>query len=268
VKVYLAVEEQYFDYADLGSPLAINVPLGITNNEDADLYFKALLESPPEGYSDYEKALGAVSAGSTKKALFTFSRDKPAAETVDELFLRLIAYTDPDYATPYGSLTAKIRLHLIDHDDPSWDIIDHDDFNDQTYQGWGACAGSPDFGLGTGYGISTNYDYWDDHYISGPYALFNYRGTSGSDYLGKDFSVPSGYKEAVLVLHIWRNTDRIAVKVGDKLLVPAGQGYPTGRWIRTCCSIPTGATTRAGIGGSLVSGDDRFWLDEVFCIAR
>ena len=264
MKVYLAVEEQYFDFADLGSPLAINVPLGITNNEDADLYFKALLESPPEGYSDYEKALGAVGAGSSKMALFTFSRDKPTAEAVEELFLRLIAYTDPDYTTPYGSLTAKIRLHLIDHNDPSWDVLVHNDFDNGKRQGWDIASGGPNFGLPGSNVIFYEVSGWSEHYISAPYGLGCGASSSADEnYVYKDFNVPASYREAILILHVWRSSDTIAVKAGDKYLIPSGHGYPIERWIRAVCAIPTGATTRVGL-----AGPKPFWLDEVFCIAR
>jgi len=267
LKVYLAVEEQYFDYADLGSPLAINVPLGITNNEDIELYFKALLESPPEGYSDYEKALGAVGAGSSKMALFSFSRDKPTAEAVEELFLRLIAYTDPDYTTPYGSLTAKIRLHLIDHNDPSWDVLVHDDFDDGTTQGWDLggpavlkASGSPTEYYAVDRGPDTT------HYISAPYAYSAWGHEQYAHYHYKDIEVGSGYKEAVFIVHIYckSGADYAVFKLGNKIIFDA-EWSPLDKWVRLALPLPTGQTTRA----AFQTQDGQYmWIDEVFALAR
>lgn len=257
----------YYDIEGLASPITINIPIGITNNETFTLYFRVLLVSPPAEYSNTSKDLGSLAAGASAFFIFDPTRTLPtltAGEFDEALTIRIEAYTDAGYTNLYGSADLATTIHFFDSLDPAWTMIYRDTFDDGSIEGWLSESGrtaDPTFGPAYGYDLHAN----DTHYISAPYALRN--GVS-SDYTNyKNYSV-GAYSKARIVIHYWLTSGKkIAIKIGDNLIIPGtiGNIMPKETWVRVAYALPVNATTKVRVQ---VNGSNACWLDEIRVIAK
>lgn len=193
---YYVDPDIYMDYNGLPDPFTVRIPIGITNSEEIDLYFKALLVSPPAGYTEYEVELGVVAAGASEYKTYTFKRALPTAKVTDALTLRLEAYKDAAYTDLYGYKDLNMNFYLFNRDDGT--LVDSDNFDGGTTEGW---AGDP-----------------------GPPAM--YPVVSGATFLTSPYGLKGRKSDTnyyMLFQSVWRN---------DVLLIPASVRPPTGNWYR------------------------------------
>ena len=252
---------------DLPDPFTFNLLLSITNNENQDLYFRATLVNPPAGYSNYTKNLGLISAGGSALKLYSLTRSKPAltdGEYTEALTVRVEAYTDSAYSNLYATKDIQVTVTYIDHKDPAFTVIDVDNFDDGTVEGWAqrdigenfthkrAGPGAPEVGSG--------------HYVSQPYALTtDVAYFESNNAVVKSFNVPSGYTKAYLVMHFWSNGDwgiRIVNSQGKKLVKPSTL-LNDQKWYRVAVKLPTGESTTVQL-----QGETRWYVDEIYVIAK
>jgi len=255
----------YYDIEGLAAPITVNIPVGITNNEAFDLYFRILIKNPPAAWSNTSKDLGAISAGASAFKVFDPTRDLPTltdGEFDETLTLRIEAYKDSGYTDLYGYAELETTIHFFDSLDAAWTMVDRDTFDDGTVEDWsyedGVTADPSTWGYGPVY-VS------DIHYISAPYGLRN--GSDPDKTLYKDYTV-GAYSKARIVIHYWLESGTaIAIKIGNKLIVPAAIGdiMPKGTWVRVAYALPVNATTRVRVQIN-TSGDG--WLDEIRVIAK
>jgi len=255
----------YIDTADLPDPFSINIPLCITNNESITLYFKAVLVNPPADYTVTEATLGSVGAGSSACFVATFRRYKPSlvdGEYQETVTLRVEAYTDDAYTDLYGYIDIDITIVFIDHTDPAWSVVDIDNFDQGSEEGWAITEKTIDAAFEDTCWIL---DIKSDHYISSPYSLGCDGEASPPRIIYKDFDL-SAYSKAFIVIHIYR-VDDFALAIGDQLVIPRAISrlLPSSKWIRLVHKLPTGTTVRVAFHFSLNSGNR---LDDIIVIAK
>lgn len=255
----------YFDVNGLPDPFTIEIPLGITNNENSTLYFKATLVSPSSDWSDYEQELGSVGSGATSSIIYTPKRAQPTltnGEYDETITLKIEAYTDDTYSTLYGSQTVDITIHFFDHSDSSWTVLYHDNFDDGTSQGW-SYGTLEIFAPGGSYGcVSPHAD--DDHYISSPYALRPKTSSEDRNAIYKNYSVGE-YNKAIMILHFY-STQRIAIRLQNsagKKLVKPDYMLNDGKWHRVAFALNVNDNNQIQI-----QGHSYIWIDEIWVIAK
>ena len=261
----------YFDVNDLPDPFTINIPLGITNNENSTLYFKATLVSPSSDWSDYDQQLGSVGSGASSYFIYTPKRAQPTltdGEYDETITLKIEAYTDDTYSTLYGSQTVDITIHFFDHGDSSWTVLYHDHFDDASKSGWKSGAGYiGEYKYGTP-------KIANSHYISAPYSLSN-TNDSGT-HAEKEYDVGS-YTKARIIFHVYipeksGNRADFYVKLGDKLIIPPAISHklPTNKWLRICADMPVNTTTKLWWGTNYAgwTTGEYIYFDEIWVIAK
>ena len=192
--------------------------LKITNNEGQDLYFqvKQNPDTPsPARYTVYTTNLGSVAHGSTAEftnwdgievtgANAPTSGDIPSGSTLEEtVHCRLEAYTDDAYTNSWGYVDFDIGFVWINSNDAGWTVVDKDNFDDGTEEGWTAFNHTSSFVA-------------SDFYRTAPYSLYCERRLLGStgqtvtwaDWLGfyKSFTI-GAVSRAFAVLYF--RTDKI-----------------------------------------------------------
>ena len=253
----------YFDVNDLPDPFTINIPLGITNNENSTLYFKATLVNPSSDWSDYDQQLGSVDSGASSYFIYTLKRAQPTltdGEYDETITLKIEAYTDDTYSTLYGSKTVDITIHFFDHSDPSWTVLYHDDFDDGTTQGWSSSSGTVE-----GYSHGS-IELTTDHYVSAPYSLSE---TSSIKYYAHKSYDIGNYTKARMIIHAYVISNAaFALMIGDKLVVEkrlAYHGIPKEKWVRLCFDMPVNTTVEVKWAASSAGS---VYFDEIFVIAK
>ena len=257
----------YFDVNGLPDPFSIEIPIGITNNENITLYFKATLVSPPADWSNYDQQLGSVDSGATSTFIYTPKRAQPTltnGEYDETITLKIQAYTDDTYSTLYGEQTVDLTVHFFDHEDSSWTVLYHDDFDDGTTQGWGSKS-AEDFTPLTGYGCSAPKTS-NTHYISSPYALYENRTSASTYVIYKTYSVGS-YTKARMVLHFYSKSGyyhgiRLVNSTGKKIIKP-DRLLDDGKWHRIAFALNVNDDNEIQ-----VQGNYNIWLDEIWVIAK
>jgi len=186
-------------------PLQMYIQLVIQNQEASGYYFRIeQYETPPAGWTIYPYDIGYIATDGT--LTFTYSeiyRSKPtsipAGELNETINLALKAYYDASYTNLYSQDNFTVSYHLIDRASPAWTVIEHNNFDDQTTQGWS----------GNGISVSTEY------YRSFRYSLRSY---SSEAKFQKTFSL-AGYTEVYLICAIKSN------RFPDIKIVIDGQTY-------------------------------------------
>jgi len=130
----------YMDYYGLSDPFTTRVPIGISNAEAIDLYFRSTLVAPPPEYTNYTTDLGLVAAGKSAFKVGTFDRSLPTVKVTDALTMRIEAYRDSAYTDFYGSQDLSFKYYLFDY--TTGTLVDYTDFDDGTLQAWSVVAGT------------------------------------------------------------------------------------------------------------------------------
>ena len=217
-------------FRNLSDPFTSRVPIAITNTWTATLYFRATLINPPPGYSNYTTYLGSVAQGASAYKIWEFDRAKPPARITDQLTIELRAYLDAAYTTPFGYADLACKYHLFDH--TILTLVDHDDFDDGTFQGW-TCVGCNSW---------TKFDLDGTVYLTAPYSTKMHRlGGAGAQtwHAKKTFTI-GAVTRAFVVFHVKPGVTpgdplrQTSVKVAGVLKVPYAAMPPSGKWFRLC----------------------------------
>ena len=199
-------------FRNLSDPFKSRVPIGITNTWTATLYFRATLIGAPPGYSNYEKYLGAIASGASVYKIWEFDRAKPAARITDDLLIELRAYTDAAYTQVFGYADLACKYHLFDHE--LLTLVDHDDFDDGTKQGW-ASYGAYGEGLD------------DTVYLTAPYSLGAWGLTNAAEY---------------------------RIFIANVVKQPAAARPPKDKWFRICLFLPVNSSPQVKIEDEYLPG--------------
>jgi len=271
----------YMDYYGLPNPFETRIPIQITNTENIKLWFKAKLSSYPTGYTVTEQKLGSVDAGSSGTFVYSgISRTKPTYPIDDSIVLRAEAYTDDTYATSYGNAYQDLPLtyELFDRTHSDYTIIDEDNFDNQTLEGWTI---NPE-------GRNAYYKFDDAVYLSSPFGLqIEQHGTGGAAwsygyrFMTKNFTIPAdSYTRAYLVIHYrYRGGtyDNVypAIWKGSTMYIPHRLlNIRRLNWIRIVLKLTVGGTETINfVNENLGSytGDypeEIFWVDDIFAVAK
>ncbi len=193
-RIVLALDpDSYQDIVSMPDPIIIGFGSKILNYTTATLWFT--IEGSGGGWSWASATeLGSIAPGSNKKFRVgaVATRAKPASATTDNVTLIFTAYSD-EYITEAGTYPVIVSYHWIDSD--AMALLDLDDFDDATLQGW---AQNGDWGS---FGLATNY------VLSSDYSAYAYRVCAYSSYnkpnacIYKSFAVPAA-DEAYLICNV------------------------------------------------------------------
>jgi len=277
VKISFYLESPcYQDIEGLSSPLTENFPIGVTNNETAAKYIRAQLVSPPAGWGSYDVQLGSVAAGTSTFLIFSPTRTTPtltAGEYEESLTLRISVYNDAGYSELYGSAELTFTMSFFDSTDPAWTVVDIDNFDDGTLEGWAmSTTGIIDESCPNSWASGAR----TEHFITSPYSL-GIPAQATRDHCYKDFTVGNVTK-ARLVVHAYLETyyyggflTMLALQRGSDLILPGGVSrvMPHDVWIRLSYSFPVNATTRLRYAVNYIDASTpRVWLDKIKIIRK
>lgn len=165
-------------------PLQMSIRLFIQNQEASGYYFRIEQHStPPIGWTIYPYNVGFIAIDDTLDFVYSgmyraLPSSIPAGELTETVNLDMKAYVDAAYTTLYSADNFTVTYHLIDRTSPSWTVIEHNNFDDHTNQGW--TPGS----------TTTQY-----------YRSFRYSLYSSSGYFTKTFNL-YGYSKVYLICPI------------------------------------------------------------------
>lgn len=212
------------DIYGLADPFDVNIPIFVTNTEDIDLYLRVYIKNPPSGWVTYSQDLGLIPANSSKDFVLNFQRNKPTlteGEYSESITLVFEFYTDSEYTNLYTSKEFTLTVLYVDHTDPSWTILDEDNFDLGNNEGFNNrsldCINNI---LGVSPHDPSDFKVTDKNYLSAPYSYgYPYCGYRGAYQTRKTYSLPSGIEKAFLTLHYYN-----------------GEGYIT--WIKAVVATP------------------------------
>jgi len=247
---------QYPDYYicinDLKSPLRMNIRLFIQNQEASGYYFKIeKYEEPLTGWSLYPYLIGYIDVDGTKDFVYSeIYRTKPssipAGRLTEKINLAVKAYYDADYTLLYSYANFTATFHLLDRTSPAWTIIDSDNFDDGTAQGWG------------GGSVTTQY-----------YRSFRYSyGVGGNGEFSKSFFVPNTYSESYLIFPIraasWSAYGETEILLNNVRYFSPDTTPGSNIWYQFAIPLPTMGSVSVIIRPHAYSA----FIDDVYVIAK
>ncbi len=253
--------ELYFDIANLEDPFTVITPIGISNNEDQILYFEVLVIGPPAGWAATPQQLGSVASHDSELFLFEPTRTTPvlaAGELDENITLRINAYTDAIYTILYATQTLAVTVHWFDHTDVAWTVIDHDNFDGGTLEGWVNLVEVIDVSFASSQWIG-GVRILSDAFITAPYSISLLT-------MQKQFDA-SAYSKARIIIHFKKGGGwQQAIKIGSDLILTGAVSLvlPDNEWIRMAYSFPVGASAYV----KMQSGGQPSHGDEIWVIAK
>lgn len=238
------------------NPLRMYLQLYLQNQEASGYYFMIdKYQTPPAGWTINPSFAGYIGVDGTMT--YTFSniyRDKPASitegELVETINLVVKAYYDSSYTNFYSQDNFTVTYHLIDRASAVWTVLEYDNFDDGTTQGWG----------GTGLSLSTTY------YRSFRYSLKgdSYYGTGYS----KSFTLVPPYTTGYLIAPIRASQiPDFSVSIDGQTVFKLDTGMSAGVWYQLTIPLHSGATS-VGIGMGNNGVSVQTWTDDVYVIAK
>jgi len=238
----------YMDYYGLSDPFTTRVPIGISNAEAIDLYFRSTLVAPPPEYTNYTTDLGLVAAGKSAFKVGTFDRSLPTAKVTDALTMRIEAYRDAAYTDFYGSQDLSFNYYLFDY--TTGTLVDYSDFDDATLQGWSV--------TGT-VGVTA------DLSLSPPYSARIHPAST----ISKSWSIGT-VTEAYFIMHLWEEdnaTPFVYVNDVSKLRSYDLWGRPPiNKWLRFVFILTPGQTNTVKIENKGDGWPNRLYVDDLYVV--
>lgn len=227
----------YMDVDKLSNPFEMSIPVGISNTEAFTLWFKITITGSPSGWSNYTDELGSITAGNNDIFLWTFERGIPslvAGENDEGRIVRILAYVDAGYTDLYASQDLGVTFHWFDSTDAAWTVLDLDNFDGGTTEGWAVETGKIDAGI-AGEGQPTLNA---GHFLSSPMGLLN--GSWGTDKSNYKYYNTTGYSKARIVWNIYCGSGAWALRIDADLVVSGAIGALLGynKWNRLAFSCP------------------------------
>lgn len=238
------------------SQLRMYLQLFLQNQEASGYYFMIdKYQTPPTGWTINPSFLGLIGVDGTMT--YTYSnifRDKPASitegELVETINLVVKAYYDSGYTNFYSQDNFTVTYHLIDRASAVWTVLEYDNFEDGTTEGWS----------GTGLSLSTSF------YRSFRYSLKgdSYYGTGYS----KTFTIVSPYVAGYLIAPIRSNLiPDFGVGIDGQTVFKLDTGMSANVWYQLTVPLHSGATS-VGISMGNNGNSAQTYMDDVYVIAK
>jgi hypothetical protein len=253
----------YLDINNLPNPVLFGITARYFNYDNVNLYFQITGSAP--GYTFGTVNLGSLASGANAYQNLDqlISRAKPSSsnltngELQETITLILNAYTDSGYSNLKWTYQRTVTVYFINSADPSFTLLELDNFDDGTVDGWTAQIISG--------ATSQSCAIASDYVLSAPYSLkTSNTGSEGSDCQTrtyKQFTIPNATK-AFAIFDI-RYSDisisgygtvygikNIQIRINGTSLIFLGQPFdtlgtdyvPVNRWIRIVVPIPVNVT--------------------------
>ena len=231
------------------NPLRMSIRLFIQNQEASAYYFRIEQHStPPAGWTIYPYNVGLIAIDGTLEFVYSemyraLPSSIPAGELIETVNLDMKAYVDAGYTSLYSADNFTVTYHMIDRMDPSWTVIEYNNFDDQTNQGW------------TPGQTTTQY-----------YRSFRYSLYSGSGYFTKTFNV-IGYSKAYLIcpIRMISTTPTPSILIDGTKYFQSEVSVPLNVWYSYTVPLPvypnpTPIVRIEGFGGA--------YMDDVYLIGQ
>lgn len=155
-------------------PLRMQIAFQIKNQEAQGYYVLIDGYSAPAGWSFDPYQIGYVSVDETKPFVYeNVTRIVPSTilqgRLTETITLVVKAYHNDTYTNLYSEDYVDVTFNLIDRTSESWTILYHDDFDDNTTQGWQSVGDGGQENSYCGHGISLTAS--PDYYRSFQYSL-------------------------------------------------------------------------------------------------
>ncbi len=149
--IYICVQDIYADQS-------LVLPFQMYNHENRTLYFTIEdngtdLTGQVADYVLAVEEMGSVGGSGELDDTWTYTitvdnipSSLGATENMDTIYLRVSSWEDSEYSVLYTRDNFVINIHYIDREDTGWTIVDEDNFDDGTAQGWSAEKGSQTMG--------------------------------------------------------------------------------------------------------------------------
>jgi len=222
--------------------LEMKVALRIENFENSSYYFTIEKHAPPpSGWDILNQTIGRINVDTIHDFIYTgLRRLKPAAipegRITESVELDVKAYYDSEYTSLYSKANFTIRFHLIDLTSPTWTVLDKDNFDNGTTEGW--------------YGYLRKYEYWRSY----PYAMRNHDGT-----LAKTFDISGQYNESYLIFAA-HGSGYYSIYFNNVKYFQNDYSVPS-TWVQIAIPLPLGASTTVKINANC-------YIDDVYVIAK
>ena len=166
--------------------------LQVWNKSPREVYIKALIEDPNSNWTFDDntttKQLGKVDGFNYENFYVNLKRAVPSTDVEDEQFtLKIEFYKDNSYSQKVDTLSKTITVNIIDFRNTAGWTTQIDDFDDCTAQGWSLSG----FTVSSSASVNPN----------GCSLTFTKTSSSGTAYIAKSISVPTGVQKATLVFY-------------------------------------------------------------------
>lgn len=282
--IYICVQDVYADQS-------LVLPFQMYNHENRALYFTiedngtdltgqvADYVLYPDNTETTVKKMGSVagSGGLDDSWTYTIAVDNipsslGATENMDTINLRISSWEDSEYSVLYTRDNFVINIHYIDREDIGWTVVDTDNFDDGTVQGWDCdkVRAIGDVTVTDTIYRSENYClYMSCHRISAPYGYLN-------PYKSITTSAETTSAYAILTMRVLGSGSGYGPDFGicfDDSLVAVVVSPPVGVWYQLVVPIPEDNTTtkfeiNEFIHATDGSYDEYGYIDDVYFIER
>ncbi len=121
---------------NLADPIPIDFTFKCTNTDDATIYVKCELVSPPAGWNGAAQQMGSLGIGIDDYFLCdAYTRDRPANLTEETIDFKISYYSDVGYANLITSETLEYEITFVDFNDVGFNVVDDDTF-EVDLEGW------------------------------------------------------------------------------------------------------------------------------------
>jgi len=244
------------------STLQMNIALHIQNFENNSYYFMITqYQTPPTGWSITPYYVGQINVDQGLDFVYSnLAREKPSSipqgEITETISLVVKAYYDSSYINLYSQDNFTVNFNFIDRLSTSWTIMQYNNFDDGTPQGW-TCQtyhGYPIWGWVQDWQIQSY-----NIYRSWPNSIH----TGDSNYLQKTFDTTGPFTESYLISAFYHNgAEDLTIYVNGSPAYKVDLARSGVTWYQYCIPLPLSRTVDVSI--NCFSGN----LDDVYLIAR
>ncbi len=277
--IYICVQDTYADQS-------LVLPFQMYNHENRTLYFTIEdngtdLTGQVADYALSTKEMGSVAGGGELDDTWTYTitvdnipGSLGATENMDTIYLRISSWEDSEYSVLYTRDNFVINIHYIDREDIGWTVVDTDNFDDETVQGWNAEKGSGDDTQTTASVTTTDTIYRSEQYSLYILAKIDFGGSgykiTACPYKNFTVSGTSAYLIASVRTQSWTQCT-FAIEEDDSQIARLVE-FPTNVWYQIVIPLtPDGNSHKVEIYdlvGQYNAGQNYAYMDDVYVIQR
>ena len=262
--------------------IPVRFPIRLENIYGQTMWFKLLIVNPPTGWTVTEAYLGSVSAYGSAWRLAGLAREVPSltnGEYAETLTMRIEIYSDENYSNLIDAQNFNYNLRFIDPTDPSWILVDHDNF-EWGLEGWilSPLVADPSIrfaSTGTyppftelGVQITTE----DSIEGSASLTLVTRRVEETKNKGVMKYFDGRWFQRSYIIVHIRPTSVRTAVRVGDEIVLPASASdLIKGTWTAIAMKAPKRifpVIISAETVGATAAGTRLAYIDAVYMVAK